>query len=123
MALSLSSIFKKSNGPVMDFRGKKCEYEFTETDGVYTLFLGRDGRVKNSWNDPVWIRVVYEKENGHITCSATKSEASVKDGKVLFANYPTILYPEFLPLEESEKQMFIDFMVKNCGIEEESANE
>lgn len=112
MALSISSLFKKKSEFTLEFRGKQVEYKVTEEESKMILQLGLDGKIKNGWNEPVWIRVEYEYETGRITCYATKAFASIKDGKVLFANYGTVTHPDFFPLEQSEIQMLIDFVIE-----------
>ena len=113
MALSISSLFKKKSEFTLEFRGKQVEYKIAEEEDRMVLQLGLDGKIKNGWNEPVWIRVEYAYEAGKITCYATKAYAAATDGKVLFANYSTVTYPDFFPLEESEIQMLIDFVIES----------
>ena len=122
MAISLSSLFKKKSEFMIEFRGKMVEYKIEEQDGLYTLFLGLDGKVKNSWKDQVWVRVEYDTNTGKITVFSSKALASKKDGKVLYANYDIPLYPDFFPMSDAEIQKLIEMLKAEAGADAEKTD-
>lgn len=106
MAL-LGGLFNKSKDPTFEFRGKPIGFHVTEDGGVRTMKIGVDGKLKNAWNEPVWVRVINDTGAGKISIVATKAHAADSDGKVLYANYSTFTHPDFFPLEDSEVQQLI----------------
>ncbi len=123
MAMSFGSIFKKKSDNVIEFRGKTVEYEVQKEAGKTTILLGHDKKIKNGWNEPIWLRVLFEHADGHMTISATKADAGSADGKVLYANYPTVLRPEFFPLENDEIQQLVDLVTEKDRAKDTEASE
>lgn len=111
--MALLDVFKCMSMPHIRFRGKDMAYEVENTKLHAKIIIGKDGKLRNPWNEKVLLRITLNKETDKLVIYIAKEDRGIEDARPIYSSDPAQgIFNDAFPVSDEELAMLREVLTK-----------